>query len=151
MTNFVPTASFRPSPQPPHAFTLALPVPTDKKVLPLLWAEEDTGKFVKGILKNRDSLLGKRVIAADRYYSMEEMVQIFSEVKPEAGKGAKAVTITPQVFRNNLMQGGMPEFFAEELSQNFEMLAHCGYYDGADVEADHAVSSLIQLMLAGLD
>lgn len=140
MSNFVPTKSFRPSPQPPHAFTLALPIPKDKKVIPLIWAEEDMGKFVKGILKNRDSLLGKRVLAADRYYSPEEMVQIFSEVKPEAGKGAQAVTLPPQTYRGILMNSGLPEFVAEELSENFEMCAQCGYFDGADVEADHSVS-----------
>jgi hypothetical protein len=143
MSNFVPAKSFRPSPQPPHAFTLALPgVPKDKKVIPLLWAEEDTGKFVKGILKNREKLLGKRVLAADRYYSSEEMVQIFSEVKPEAGKGAQAVALPPQVYRDILMKTGLPEFAAVELSENFEMCAQCGYFDGADLEAYHSVSSV---------
>lgn len=141
MSNFVPTKSFRPSPQPPHAFTLAFPsIPKDEKILPLLWAEEDTGKFVKGILKNRDSLLGKRVLAADRYYSPEEMVQIFSEVKPEAGKGAQVVIVPPQAYRGILMQSGLPEFAAVELSENWEMCAQCGYFGGADVEADHSVS-----------
>ena len=95
---------------------------------------------MKGILKNRDSLLGKRVLAADRYYSSEEIVQIFSEVKPEAGKGAQAMTLPPQAYRGILMKAGLPEFAAEELSENFEMCAQCGYYDGADVEADHSVS-----------
>lgn len=141
MSNFVPRKSFQRSPQPPHAFTIALPnVPKDRKVIPLLWAEEDTGKFVKGILMNRESLLGKRVLAADRYYSAEEMVQIFSDVKPEAGKGAQAVTLTPEVYEGILMNKGLPEFAAKELSENFEMLAQCGYFDKADVEEIHSVS-----------
>jgi hypothetical protein len=152
MSNFVPQKSFRPSPQPPYAFTLALPgVPTDKKVIPLIWAEEDTGKFVKGILKNRDSLLGKRVLAADRYYSTEEMVQIFSEVKPEAGKGAQAIEMPPQAYRGILMKGGMPEFVAEELSENFEMCAQCGYFGGADVEEFHSVSQVILNFILALN
>jgi hypothetical protein len=145
MSNFTPQKSFRPSPQPPHAFTLALPgVPKDKKVIPLLWAEEDTGKFVKGILKNRESLLGKRVLAADRYYSTEEMVQIFSDVKPKAGNGAQAITLPPEVYRDVLMKTGMPEFAAVELSENFEMCAQCGYYGGADVEEFHSVSLILR-------
>lgn len=142
MSNFVPTKSFRPSPNPPHAFTLAFPIPTKEKVMPLIWAEEDTGKFVKGILKHRDQLLGKRVLGAADYYSMEEMIQQFEEVKPEAGKGAQAVELTPEAFRGVLGMTGMPPLIAEELSQNFEMLAQCGYFDKADVKEDHAVSSL---------
>jgi hypothetical protein len=143
MSNFVPSKSFRPSPQPPHVFTLGLPIPTNEKVIPLLWAEEDTGKFVKGILKHRDQLLGKRVLGAAGYYSMEDMIQDFQEVKLEAGKGARAVQLTPEMYRGMLSQAGLPAFAVEELSENFEMLAQCGYFDKANVEDHHAVSAFL--------
>lgn len=96
---------------------------------------------MKGILKHRDQLLGKRVLGAADYYSMEEMVREFQEVKPEAGKGAVAVQLTPEIYRGILGKIGMPAFAVEELSENFEMLAQCGYFDKADVMADHAVSA----------
>jgi uncharacterized protein YbjT (DUF2867 family) len=139
MTNFTPKASFRPAPDPPHAWTIALPTPVKEKIMPLLWAEEDTGKFVKGILKHRDQVLGKRVLGADTYYSAEEMVRIFEEVKPRAGKGAQAIQLPPAVYRGILEKKGLPPRAAEELSENFEMLAQCGYYDKATFEESHAL------------
>jgi hypothetical protein len=107
----------------------------------LIWAEEDTGKFVKGILKHRDQLLGKRIYAAAKYYSAEQMVREFEEVKPQAGKGAKAVQLPTDVYRGIMEKTGMPPHIAEELSQNFEMLEKPGYFDGADVEEFHWVSA----------
>ena len=41
-----------------------------------------------------------------------------------------------------MQKGGMPADVAEEISQNFEMLANPGYFDGADVEKDHWVGLL---------
>lgn len=142
MSNFSPKGSFRPSPQPPHAFTLLVPFPTDKPVIPLLHTQEDTGKYVKGILKNRDQLLGKRIYAAERYYSAEEMVREFEAVKPEAGKGAQAVQLPVEAFRGILQKGGMTPDIAEELSQNFEVMNQAGYFDGADLKESQAVSFL---------
>ncbi|KFZ25080.1 hypothetical protein V502_00436 [Pseudogymnoascus sp. VKM F-4520 (FW-2644)] len=128
---------FRHSPEPPHVFTLALPIPTDKPVIPLIYAEEDSGKFVKGILKHRDQLLGKRINAATKYYSTEEMVREFEDVYQGLGKGARAAQLPVDVYRDIVQKGGMPSDIAEEISQNLEMLADPGYFDGADVEKDH--------------
>lgn len=138
-TNFTPKMMFRPAPDPPNAWTLALPMPTNEKVIPLLWAEEDTGKFVKGILTHRDQLLGKRVLGAENYYSADEMVNIFKEVKPESGQNAVALSLPVEVFRGILGKSGMPPPAAEELSQNFEMLAQCGYYNKATFEESQAI------------
>lgn len=118
-----------------------MPFPTDKAVIPLLHTQEDTGKFVKGILKNRDQLLGKRIYAAERYYSTEEMAREFESVKPEAGKGAQAVELPVEAFRGILQQGGMRPEIAEELSQNFEVMNQAGYFGGADLKESQAVSS----------
>jgi NmrA-like family len=136
MSNFSPKSSFRPAPEAPHALTLGLPNPTDQRVMPLFHAHADTGKFVKGILKHRDSLLGKRIYAATDYYSMDDMVAVVRDVK---AVDAVAVQITPAQFRAGMAASGMPEFVQVEASENFEMLAVCGYFDKALLDESHAV------------
>ena len=128
----------RPHPET-HEWTLALPIPVDSPTIPLIDTEEDTGKFVKGILLNREKTLGKQIYGAHTYYSMEQIVEEFKAVKPEAGKGAKAVEIPPEVFKGFMAQGGMPEVVQEEMLQNMQLLPMCGYYGGASLDESHSV------------
>jgi len=41
----------------------------------MISAGEDTGKFVKGILLNREKVLGKQIRAAENAYTLDENVQ----------------------------------------------------------------------------
>ncbi|KAH6669409.1 putative NmrA-like family domain-containing protein 1 [Halenospora varia] len=118
---------------PNNDWTLGLPVPTTTKV-PLLATVDDTGKFVKGILLNREKTLGKRIYGATDYYTLAQLVEQFKETFPEAGKTAKAVELPHEVFKNILMGTGMPEKGAEELLQNMRLLNEFGYYGGADLK-----------------
>lgn len=123
---------------PNNDWTLALPVPISSPV-PLLATVEDTGKFVKGILLNREKTLGKRILGATDYYKLTDLVDQFKEVFPEAGKTAKNVELPHQVFKDILGQSGMPAEGAEELLQNMRLLNEFGYYGGAPLDESHSI------------
>lgn len=127
---------------PNNDWTLALPVPGSSPV-PLLNTADDTGKFVKGILLNREKVLGKRILGATDYYTLDEMVKEFKEVFPEAGKTAKTLELPHQVFKDNLGKSGMPEDGREELLQNMRLVNEFGYYGGAKLDDSHSVRSTV--------
>jgi hypothetical protein len=137
----LPGGMFRQLP-PNNAWTLGLPVPTTTPV-PLLDTQDDTGKFVKGILLHREKSLGKRVYGATDYYTLDELVKQFKELYPEAGKDAKAIELPHEVFKGALAKGGMPEESQEELLQNMRLMDEFGYYGGASLEEGHEVSVLV--------
>jgi uncharacterized protein YbjT (DUF2867 family) len=124
---------------PNNDWTLGLPIPTSSPV-PLLDTADDTGKFVKGILLNREKALGKRIYGATDYYTVAEIVKEFQEQYPEAGKTAKAVELPHEVFKGILAKAGTPEESAEELLQNMRLMNEFGYYGGADLKESHEVS-----------
>lgn len=133
----LPGGMFRQAP-PNNDWTLALPIPGSTPV-PLLNTADDTGKFVKGILLNREQTLGKRIYGATDYYTLDEMVKEFKEVFPEAGKTAKAAELPHQVFKDILGQTGLPEEAGEELLQNMRLMNEFGYYGGAKLDESHSV------------
>lgn len=126
---------------PNNAWTLALPIPVSSPV-PLLDTADDTGKFVKAILLNREETLGKRILGATDYYTVDQIVEQFKELYPEAGKEAKAVELPHGVFKNILIGAGQAEENAEELLQNMRLMNEWGYYGGADLKESHSVSNV---------
>lgn len=130
---------------PNNAWTLGLPIPTNSPV-PLLDTEGDTGKFVKGILLNREKALGKRIYGATNYYTVAEIIKEFQEQYPESGKGAVAVELPQQVFKGILASTGLPEESAEELLQNMRLMGEFGYYGGADLKESHDVSQTFSIL-----
>jgi hypothetical protein len=133
----LPGGMFRQLP-PNNDWTLGLPIPTSSPV-PLLDTADDTGKFVKGMLLNREKVLGKRIYGATDYYTLDEIVKEFRELYPEAGKNAKAVQLPHEVFKGALAQSGMPEENQEELLQNMRLMNEFGYYGGAKLNESHSV------------
>ena len=134
----LPGGAFRQAP-PDNYWTLALPAPADTPV-PFFDAAGDTGKFVKGILTHRDQLLGKRVYAATDYYTFEDAVNTFKELKPEAGKNAQFKQLTKEEYKGMLAQAGLPEKAQEELYENMAFMHDYGYYGKASLAESHAVS-----------
>jgi len=134
----LPGRMFRQLP-PDNTWTLALPIPGNSPV-PLLDTAEDTGKFVKGILLNREKSLGKRIYGATDYYTLNEIVAQFKELYPEAGKDAKVAELPPKVFTDILVSTGQTEEGAHELLQNMQLMGGVGYYGGADLKESHEVT-----------
>jgi len=133
----LPGGMFRQVP-PNNVWTLALPIPTNTPV-PLLDTVDDTGKFVKGILLNREKTLGKRIYGATDYYTVDQIAKEFKEVFPEAGKETKAVELPHEVFKGNLAKAGLPEESQEELLQNMRLMSEFGYYGGAKLDESHEI------------
>jgi len=133
----LPGGMFRQAP-PNNDWTLGLPIPGTTPV-PLLNTAGDTGKFVKGILLNREKTLGKRIYGATDYYTLNQMVEQFKELYPEAGKTAKTVELPHQVFKDILGKSGLPEEAGEELLQNMRLMNEFGYYGGANLDESHSI------------
>jgi hypothetical protein len=127
----LPGGMFRQQPTGEYAFSL--PIPGSSPV-PLFDSEDDTGKFVKGILLNREKVLGKRILAATKYYTCDEIVELFKKTFPEAGKTAKYNELPHEVFKGAMMSFGQSAFAAEELLQNMRLLNEYGYYGGEALE-----------------
>lgn len=90
-----------------------------------------TGKWVKAIIKNREKLLGKRVLAATDYYTPEQIVAEFAEV---TGNKATYVQITPEQYTS-----AMPPAAATEYLQNHQFMESPGYFAGASLDEGHAI------------
>lgn len=131
----LPGKMFRPLP-PNNDWTIALPIPAVSPV-PLLATGEDTGKYVKGILLHREQALGKRIYGATDYYTLNDIVNQFKELYPEAGKTAKTMQPPAQIFEGILVSAGQPEEAAHELTQNMLLMGNVGYYGGADIKDGH--------------
>ncbi|EKG19207.1 NmrA-like protein [Macrophomina phaseolina MS6] len=105
--------------------TLSYPV-SSKAKFPLVDVAEDTGKFVKAIIKNRDRLLGGRVYGAAGYYTPEQILADYEEV---TGKKTRYVQVS-----NEQYQKFLPEAVAEEMLENHLFMEDPGYYNGADLD-----------------
>ncbi|OJD38690.1 family transcriptional regulator [Diplodia corticola] len=112
------------------SYTLAFPVGKDAP-FPLVDIAEDTGKFVKAIIKNRDRLLGASVFGAADYYSPE---RILAELEEVTGKEATYVRVSPEQYK-----GALPDFMAEEMLENHLFIEEPGYYGGAGLEGSLAI------------
>lgn len=117
---------------------LGLPIPTTSSI-PMFDSQGDTGKFVKAILINREKVLGKRILAATEYQTIEEIVKQFSEVFPEDGKDAKAHEFSHDAYLAGLAAKGIPEFVQQELLENMRLMAEFGYYGGESLDESHSI------------
>jgi hypothetical protein len=133
----LPGGALRQSPED-NAWTLALPLP-GAAPMPLFDTANDAGKFVKGILLNREKVLGKRIYGATDYYTVDQIAEQFKEQYPEAGKTAKTVELPHAVFKGIMAKAGRGEV-AEELLQNMRLMSEFGYYGGDDLKESHSVS-----------
>ena len=125
-----------PSPNSPNEYILAFPIPPHTPI-PLFDAEADAGKFIKGILLHREELLGKRVLAATDYYTLQDIVRGFNEVTKE-GVTAKTVTVSEAEYKDAL--GHMPEKGKVEMYENMVFMTDYGYYGKEPLEESHKVS-----------
>lgn len=106
-------------------YNWALPV-SENAQIPLFDAPEDTGKFVKAILKNADKLNGKQVLAATAYYTPKQIVADFEEASEHK---ARFIQISGDQFKSYL-----PKFMAEEILENHILLDTTGYYAGVSLD-----------------
>ncbi|KAH0435091.1 NmrA family transcriptional regulator [Colletotrichum camelliae] len=118
-------------------FSLAYPVGEGAR-FPLVDTESDivsrkltceelvSGKFVVAAMRNRDSVLGKQILAAADYYTPARIVSEFQEV---TGKTARFVQVDAEAYR-----GFFPAPMADEMLENHLFIGEPGYYAGKDLE-----------------
>ncbi|KAF4309084.1 putative family transcriptional regulator [Botryosphaeria dothidea] len=112
------------------SFTLALPT-SDTAKFPLIDTSEDTGKFVKAIIKNSDNLLGARVHGAADYYTPKRILADLEEV---TGKKTHFVRVSSEQYKSFL-----PEAIAEEMLENHLFIEDPGYYNGESLKPSHDI------------
>ena len=133
MSNF-PGVFFKPAP-PNDAWTLGLPM---KPSSPMpIFSVEETGKYVKAIILNREKLLGERFLAATNYLTAQEMVDEFKELFPKAGKTAQYFEVPEAMFRDAMKSQGSPEYVIDEMFENLRLFEEFGYFGGASLDETH--------------
>src|SRR5690606_8551267 len=111
---------------------------TKNAQLPLFAASDDTGKYVKAILLNKEATLGKRVLGGTAYYGPEQIVKEFTEV---TGKKAQFVSVKPEDFKKGLQSGmaleqlkGLDEKLQMDLLESLLLLDDVGFYGGESLD-----------------
>jgi hypothetical protein len=117
------------------SWTFNFPGPENESKFPLFDAA-DTGMFIKGIVLNKEKLLGGNVRAAAEYITAAQMLATFIKTYPEAGASARFQEVPRDKFVAGMTGRGMPEFAAVELYENMQLLSVAGYYGGAELSLD---------------
>ncbi|KAF4926202.1 NmrA-like family domain-containing protein 1 [Colletotrichum viniferum] len=106
-------------------YSLTYPVGDGAK-FPLIDTESDVGKLDVAAMRNRDSVLGKQILAAADYYTPSRIVSEFQEV---TGKTARFVQIDAETYK-----GFFPAPMADEMLENHLFIGEPGYYAGKDLK-----------------
>ncbi|KAM0327462.1 hypothetical protein ACHAQA_005750 [Verticillium albo-atrum] len=107
------------------SYSLAYPV-SDKAQFPLIDAEVDIGKYVAAVIHNPTTYLGKRVLAAEAYYTPTRVLAEFEQV---TGNKATFVPVDSETYKSFL-----PPPIAEELLENHLFIEEPGYYLGQSLD-----------------
>ena len=118
------------------SYKLSLPIPGRTK-WPLISVNQDTGKYVKAILLNREKLLGKDICAAEKEYTLEECCGLLKE---KAGIDMKFEQATEDGYKKALEKMGLPDFFRDDMCENMQYVKEFGFFGGSGLEAGHEVS-----------
>ncbi|WRT63446.1 uncharacterized protein IL334_000351 [Kwoniella shivajii] len=120
-------------------YVFQLPIQSDAKI-PVIDIENDTGKFVKSILLNRDATIGKHIYGASAYLSPQDIVDGFVKAFSKDGQGASFKIQDDNEYKGVLAYFGMPEKVQVELLENMHLLnPEFGYYAGADLTESHSI------------
>ncbi|TVY90485.1 NmrA-like family domain-containing protein [Lachnellula willkommii] len=126
-SNIVPTS------EGTKSYNLAFPFPPGTKI-PLISVNKDTGAYVKHILLNRETFLGRQVSAAEKEYAPTEIVSILKNV------GDVDISLhanyTEDDFKKRLTALGVPEFFQEDLAENMKFIHEFGFFGGLKLDND---------------
>lgn len=120
--NSQPFLAPRRDPSSPDTWILARHV-SSKTQIPYIDAGGDTGKFVGAILAEPDKYEGITFCAAEKLYTLEELVAILSEA---TGKTVLYKRISREEFKESLNM--IPEYFAEIMVEALDVGEQFGYF-----------------------
>lgn len=123
------------------SYKFSVPFPTSTK-LPLISVNEDTRKYVKAILLNREKVLGKQISAGENYYSPDDAVRIIRLI---GGLDATVEQVTSEEYRKQLAALGVPGFFINDMSDNVKYIEECGFFDAKSMKEGQEVSCFFVL------
>ncbi|TVY35698.1 NmrA-like family domain-containing protein [Lachnellula occidentalis] len=127
LSNIIPTS------EGAKSYNLAFPFPASTKI-PLISVNKDTGAYVKHILLNRETFLGRQVSAGENEYTMSEIVSILRNV------GDVDISLpanyTEDDFKRRLAAVGVPGFFQEDLAENMKYIHEFGFFGGRKLDND---------------
>ncbi|KAL2878180.1 hypothetical protein SGCOL_006430 [Colletotrichum sp. CLE4] len=109
-------------------YNLAYPV-SDKAKFPLIDTESDIGKYVVAAIRNKSSVLGKQILAAEDYYTPTRIIAEFEQV---TGKTARFVPIDAATYKTFF--AGPMAAMADEMLENHLFIDEPGYYAGKDLK-----------------
>lgn len=118
------------------SYKFSVPFPTNIK-LPMISVNEDTGKYAKAILLNREKVLGKQVLVGEKDYSPDDIVRIMRDV---GGLDVVSEEITHGEYRKSLAMRGVPDFFIDDMSDNMRYIQTYGFFNGKSLDGGHEVS-----------
>ncbi|KAL8705610.1 MAG: hypothetical protein Q9201_001297 [Fulgogasparrea decipioides] len=110
--------------------------------MPLFDASADTGKFVAGIMLNRDKTMGKDVYGATGWYTPTEIANTIQEV---SGKKTVFQEVPDEIFKRFL-----PEAVGQELMETFMLIKDFGYYGEGGREILEESLKVSQIFAEGL-
>ncbi|KAH9215858.1 hypothetical protein DL95DRAFT_363952 [Leptodontidium sp. 2 PMI_412] len=119
------------------SYKLITPVATITK-FPLISVRTDTGKYVKSIILNRETMLGKVIMAGERDYTTQEAADILVKV---GEVDVVAEQCSYEEYKGMLVAFGLPEFTADDMTENMKFIEEFGFFGGERVEDDHSILS----------
>ncbi|WYZ41746.1 hypothetical protein EsH8_V_000641 [Colletotrichum jinshuiense] len=131
-----PGGMFKPTP-PYNHWVFSLPA-SAKAIIPL-YSTEDTGKCIKAAISNQDKVTGERILGATAYMIVEEIVDGFKKVFPNAGRTASYHTGAEKSFRAGLEAVGTPRYVIDETYENMVLLGGVGLYAGDSLRWTHGL------------
>lgn len=126
---------------PPGTLRLELPLPVDDANIPLIDITDDFGKFVVAALLRREEFLGKRILAAEAYYSMREIATTVNKFKAVHGSTCSVKQLSDDEYLRFQPSYGPStnERQIERLSM-FRFMREFGYYQHESLEGNKRVS-----------
>ncbi|GAQ05022.1 nmrA-like family domain-containing protein 1 [Aspergillus lentulus] len=133
----VVSGGFRQTP-PANAWVFALPMPETAPIP--LFDVQNTGIWVKAIVRKRDQLLGKRILGATKYTTPKEVVDGFKQAFPEAGKTASFFSLPHEMFLQGVKDSmGLPDWAAEAILEMMRLVSEGGYFGFEPLDESLAV------------
>lgn len=124
-----------PNPTAPKSYTMKSPLPTTV-AYPLIDVQTDTGKYVKSILLDRSSMLGRTILGGQREYTIQESADILTRV---GGLDVKAEQVSLEEYRGILGAVGFPEWLKDDMTSNMDFIEKWGFFGEEKVERDHEI------------
>jgi len=122
-------------------YVMRQPIP-ESTIMPLIDTRADTGKFVRGIIKNGTP--GQRVLGVSTQLSLKEVLDTFKKVFPKDGANAQFVQISKDQYLDGFESSGLPKYAALELYENMLLLSQFGYYLGESIDESVALAGGVE-------